>query len=116
MPGGSETGVERVNGRNLFSRLKKMNRDDLEIYGLTLVIYVLLFIFASYTWFGNVPYRLDAIDKVLWAVVFLLTTDFIYCYWNYGLILDLRRDFNFWASMIIIGLIIIFFILLIFFW
>lgn len=100
----------------MLSRLKGMNRDDLEIYGLTLATYVLLLIFAPYTWFSNIPYRLDAIDKVVWAVIFLLITNFIYCYHEYGLILDLRRDFNFWASMVIIGLIILFFVMLIWFW
>lgn len=106
----------RANGKSLLSRLKNMNRDDLEIYGLVLAIYIWLLVFAPYTWFSTVPYRLDAIEKTTWAVIFLLTTDFIYCYYFYGLILDLRRDFNFYASMSIIVMIMLFFFMLIFFW
>jgi len=116
MPGKSGIGDERMNGRNLLTRIKNMNRDDLEVYLPILGVYVWLFIYAPYTWFSDVPCRLDAIDKVVWAVVFLLNTNLIYCYYKYGLLLIFKKDFNFWASMIIIGLIVLFFVMLILFW
>lgn len=116
MHGGLKIGDERVPGRNMLSRWRNMSRDDKEIYLVVAFAYIWLIVFAPYTWFSTVPYRLDAIDKVLWAVTFLLVTDLVYCWHEYGLILDLRRDFNFYASMTIISLIGLFFFMLIFFW
>jgi hypothetical protein len=93
-----------------------MTRDDKEFYLAILFVYIWLLIYFPYTWFSTVPYRLDAIDKVIWAIAFLLATDLTYCNYKYGLVLDLKRDFNFWASMVIIGLIVGFFVMLVFFW
>lgn len=103
-------------GKNLLSRWKNTSRDDKELCFAILFVYIWLLIYFPYTWFDNTACRLDAIDKVIWAVIFFLITDFTYCYYEYGLILDLRRDFNFYASMSIIAVIVIFFVMLIFFW
>ena len=100
----------------MLSRLKNMPRYDIETYALVLVVYIWLFVFIPDIWFSNVPCRLYAIDRMTWTVLFLLITDFVYCYWNYGLILDFKRDFNFYASVAIIGSIVIFFVMLIWFW
>lgn len=106
----------RANGKGLLSRLKNMNRDDLEIYGLTLAIYVWCLVFIPDIWLRDPTGQMYALPRMSWVIIFLLTTDFIYCYWEYGLILDLRRDFNFYASMSIIALIAGFFVMLIWFW
>ncbi len=93
-----------------------MPRYDKEIYALILGIYTWLLAFVPEIWLRDVTGLQYALPRMTWVVIFLLTTDFIYCYYEYGLILDYKRDFNFWVSMLIIGLIVGFFVMLIWVW
>lgn len=105
-----------MNGRSLLSRFRGLTRDDKELYLVILVVYIWLLMAIPDTWFGNIPHKLYALEQMIWFIVFLLTIDITYCYHEYGLILDLRRDFNFYASMGIIVVIVGFFVMLIWFW
>jgi len=106
----------RANGRSLLTRWMETPRYDKEIYVLILAIYIWLLMFVPDIWLRDVTGLMYALPRMIWVVIFLLTTDFIYCYYEYGLILDFKRDFNFYASMTIISLIILFFVMLVWFW
>lgn len=106
----------RANGLNLYTRWMGMPRYDKEIYALILGIYAWLFIFIPDIWLRDATGMLIAFPRMSWVVIFLLTTDLTYCYYEYGLVLDFKRDFNFYASMTIIAAIVIFYIMLIWFW
>lgn len=99
----------------MLSRLKDWSRDDKELYLIILVVYIWLLWSIPDVWFSNIPYRLYALDRMVWFIVLLLVTDLTYCYHEYGLVLDFRRDFNFYMSLLIVILIVLFFVNLILF-